>query len=298
MVPVPDAVSHKHAVVLPLKDAHSANGAVPGPGGLDGLAAGAELPSASSAPRSPRSPGVSGGGGVGAGLGGGQDDVARGGVGQPQPDKVAHDVDEEDGADGRVEAEGDRALAVEGGQDDVDLVGEGGRDHDGDEDEGADVGHLAREEARAAAGGQERHLGEGGGGGGGLLIRVSDADRCWGRCGGRYNQGKEGKRQGRKRRRQRAPWRLSIPRPLLSSLLHFSPANTSAQPQPLGQPGSSGGGRSRVGKSQGNTHLDLFSGKAFPFSAFLFSLLSPCACFLFHSLCFGLSAVRSDLKHS
>ncbi len=109
------------------------------------------------------------------------------------------------------------------------------------------------------------------------------------------------KRQGRKRRRQRAPWRLSIPRPLLSSLLHFSPANTSAQPQPLGQPGSSGGRRSRVvalGKSQGNTHLDLFSGKAFPFSAFLFSLLSPCACFLFHSLCFGLSAVRSDLKHS
>ena len=82
VVPVTHAVSHEHAVVLPLEHADAADRAVPGPGRLHGLAAGAELPLLADD--------------------GGQDDVARARVGQPQPDKVAHNVEEEEGAEGDV----------------------------------------------------------------------------------------------------------------------------------------------------------------------------------------------------
>ena len=73
--PVPDAVPDEHAVVLPLEDAHAADGAVPGARRLHGLADGAELPLLAD--------------------GRGEDDVARRRVRQPQPDEVAHDVHQE-----------------------------------------------------------------------------------------------------------------------------------------------------------------------------------------------------------
>ncbi len=114
MVPVSDAVADKHAVVLPLEDADAADGAVPGAGRLHRLAAGAELPSAA--------PGGAGGRaapslGVGGGAGRRQDDVAGRGVRQPETHEVAHNVEQEEGSHDGMQVEGDGALAVEGGED-------------------------------------------------------------------------------------------------------------------------------------------------------------------------------------
>ena len=74
-LPVADAVSDEHAVVLPLEDADAADGAVPRPRRLHRLAHRAELPLLPDRRR--------------------QDHVARRRVGQPQPDEVPHDVHQE-----------------------------------------------------------------------------------------------------------------------------------------------------------------------------------------------------------
>ena len=120
VVAVADAVADEHAVVLPLEDADPADGAVPGARRLNRLAGGAELPPAAAAAATvaagaPRGPGPVGG--VGGGAGGGEDDVPGGGVGQPQPDKVAHDVEQEEGAEGGVDDEGDGGGAVKSRED-------------------------------------------------------------------------------------------------------------------------------------------------------------------------------------
>jgi hypothetical protein len=140
VIPVPDAVPHKHAVMLPLEDADAARGAVPGPGRLHGLARRAKLPPLLD--------------------GRGQDDVPRRRVRQPQPDVVADNVDEEDGAEGEVRVVGPWRALVQFGEDDVDLEDEGGGDHEDDEAEGANVRDLAREDALAAVAGARhgRHL--------------------------------------------------------------------------------------------------------------------------------------------
>ncbi len=138
VVAVTHAISDEHAVVFTLEDAHPAYRAMPCTRRLNCFARGTELPLLADR--------------------GGKDDVAGGGVRQPQAHVVAHDVDQQECSDHCVSVKGSRRARVEFWQDEASLVHKRGRDHERHEYEGADVGHLAREYVLAPA--RERHRGE------------------------------------------------------------------------------------------------------------------------------------------
>lgn len=82
------AVSSKHAVMFPLEDADPTCSAMPGPRGSHGFTCGAEMPFVTN-------------------LWGGNDDEPRGGVDQPKSEKVAGDVDGDEGSEEHVDEPGD-----------------------------------------------------------------------------------------------------------------------------------------------------------------------------------------------